>query len=127
MKHIQYNKSAKISRFIMLISNNWIEEQWPSVSFLDPRVHKRVINIASAMLRHPTASLPGRFSMQKEIKGCYRFLNNKTVNHQMLQRQHYNNVLTEATSTSGRILFIQDGSELIYNNLNWTDVTLPLP
>ena len=38
----------------------------------------------------------------------------------MLQRQHYENVIKEASSAPGRILFIQDGSELIYNNLKWT-------
>jgi hypothetical protein len=106
----------------MSCSNKWIEKQWPSFTFLDPRLHKRVLNIASAMLKQPTASLPGRFTEQKEIKGCYRFLNNKAINHQMLQSQHYSNVLTEAALASGRVLFIQDGSELIYNNLNWTDL-----
>ncbi len=106
----------------MLDSNKWVEKQWPSFIFFDPRLHKRVLNIATAMLKQPTASIPDRFSMQKEIKGCYRFLNNKAVNHQMLQHQHYSNVLTEASSAPGRVLFIQDGSELIYNNLKWTDL-----
>jgi Transposase DNA-binding/Transposase DDE domain len=106
----------------MLDSQKWVELQWPSHSFFDPRLHKRVINIASAMLKNPKASIPGRFSLPKEIKGCYRFLNNKAVNHHMLQRQHYENVLTEAASEPGRVLFIQDGSELIYNNLEWTDL-----
>lgn len=106
----------------MLNYNNWIEKQWPSFRFFDPRLHKRVINIASAMLKKPTASIPERFSLQKETKGCYRFLNNKGINHQMLQRQHYENVLAEAASQPGRVLFIQDGSELLYNNLKWTDL-----
>ncbi|MFS8564402.1 MAG: hypothetical protein LVR00_08925 [Rhabdochlamydiaceae bacterium] len=74
------------------------------------------------MLRLPSASIPKRFEVQKEIKGCYRFLNNKAVNHQMLQGEHYKNVLAEAASAPGRVLFIQDGSELIYNNLKWTEL-----
>ena len=106
----------------MLGSRNWIEKQWPSFIFFDPRLHKRMLNVASAMLNQPTASLPSRFSEQKEIKGCYRFLNNKAINHQMLQSQHYRNVLAEAALVPGRVLFIQDGSELIYNNLKWTDL-----
>ena len=40
----------------------------------------------------------------------------------MLQRQHYENVLKEASSAPGRVLFIQDRSELIYNNLKWTNL-----
>jgi len=106
----------------MLDFKNWVEKQWPSYLFFDLRHHKRVVNIANAMLTHPSASIPARFEVQKEIKGCYRFLNNKAVNHQMLQREHYKNVLVEVASATGRVLFIQDGSELIYNNLKWTDL-----
>lgn len=106
----------------MLDYQNWVEKQWPSYLFIDLRHHKRVVNIALAMLKQPSASIPARFEVQKEIKGCYRFLNNRAVNHQMLQREHYKNVLAEAASVPGRVLFIQDGSELIYNNLKWTDL-----
>ena len=106
----------------MIDSNFWINQQWPSFAFFDPRLHNRAINIASSMLKLPTASIPERFQLQKEIKGCYRFLNNKTISHQMLQSQHYKNVLTEAASVSGRVLFIQDGQlweieELIFFHL----------
>ena len=106
----------------MLDFKSWAEKQWPSSLFFDPRHHKRVVNIALRVMKHPKASIPGRFPLQKEVKGCYRFLNNKAVNHQMLQREHYRNVLAEAASAPGRVLFIQDGSELIYNNLKWTDL-----
>lgn len=106
----------------MLDAKKWAEAQWPSMSFLDPRLHKRAVGIALAILNRPTASVPERFSLQKDLKGCYRFLNNKAINHQMLQRQHYENTLKEAALEKGRVLFIQDGSELIYNSLKWTDL-----
>ena len=106
----------------MLNHNQWIEKQWPSYSFFDPRLHKRAINIANAIIDNPTASLLDRFEFTKEIKGFYRFLNNKSINHQMLQNQHYENVIKEASSTSEKVLFIQDSSELIYNNLKWVDL-----
>ena len=79
-----------------LDSKIWVEKQWPSSSFFDPRHHKRALTMASAMLRYPTTSIPDRFSLQKDIKGCYRFLNNKVIDHQMLQQQHYANILQEA-------------------------------
>jgi hypothetical protein len=107
---------------IMLDYSTWVERQWRSHTFFDPRLHRRVINIAQAMIKNPKASIPERFNLQKDVKGCYRFLNNRAVNHQMLQRQHYENVLKEATAAEGRVLFIQDGSELIYNNLKWTNL-----
>lgn len=106
----------------MLNHKAWVSKQWPSHMFFDLRHQKRVLNIALAMLKLPSASIPKRFEVQKEIKGCYRFLDNKAVNHQMLQGEHYKNVLAEATSAPGRVLFIQDGSELIYNNLKWTEL-----
>jgi hypothetical protein len=105
-----------------LNSEQWAKLQWPSVSFFDPRLHKRAVNIAGAILKQPKNSILGRFSLQKDVKGCYRFLNNKAVNHQMLQRQHYENVLKAAVCARGRVLFIQDGSELIYNNLKWASL-----
>jgi Transposase DNA-binding/Transposase DDE domain len=107
---------------IMLDSERWAHEQWPSTSFCDPRLSRRAVNIALATLKQPTTSIPGRFSLRKDVKGCYRFVDNKAIGHQMLQRQHYANVLKEATSATGKVLFIQDGSELIYNNLKWTDL-----
>ena len=107
---------------VMLDSERWVQEQWPANSCCDPRLSRRAVNIALATLRQPTKSIPGRFSLQKDVKGCYRFLGNKAVGHQMLQQQHYENVLKEAASETGRVLFIQDGSELIYNNLKWTDL-----
>lgn len=106
----------------MLDVRSWAERQWPSLLFFDPRLQKIAVNIATAMLTLPSASIPERFSLQKEIKGCYRFLNNKTLSHSMLQQQHYENSLDEARLASGRVLFIQDGSELIYNRLNWTEL-----
>ena len=84
----------------MLNHKDWASKQWPSHIFFDHRHQKRVLNIALAMLRLPSASIPARFEVQKEIKGCYRFLNNKAVNHQMLQCEHYKNVLAEAASLS---------------------------
>lgn len=102
----------------MLNLECWAQEQWPTISFFDPRLSKRAVNIAVEILKQPMNSLPGRFSLQKDVKGCYCFLSNKAIRHQMLQRQHYENVLKEAASVPGRVLFIQDGSELIYNNLN---------
>ena len=40
----------------------------------------------------------------------------------MLHSEHYKNVLAEPASAPGRVLFIQDGSELIYNNLKWIEL-----
>jgi transposase-like protein/DDE family transposase/transposase Tn5 family protein len=104
----------------MLSKKEWVEKQWPSSMFFDPRIHKRVIKIGVSLLSFPDRSLPKRFSSSAEIKGCYRFLNRSDMDHQTLQAQHYENTLQEARQANGNVLFIQDGSELIFNNHEWT-------
>lgn len=42
------------------------------------------------------------------------------MNHQKLQAGHYENVRQEAITSNGKVLFIQDGSELLYNSHKWT-------
>ena len=42
------------------------------------------------------------------------------MTHKKLQLTHYENVRKEALESSGKVLFIQDGSELIYNSHEWT-------
>jgi hypothetical protein len=104
----------------MFSAQKWIEKQWPSMMFFDPRVHARAIFIALACVRFPTASIPERFKSFSAIKGCYRFLDRKDMGHQKLQSGHYDSVRMEALASEGRVLFIQDGSELLYNNHKWT-------
>lgn len=103
-----------------MLNCTWIENQWPSKIFMDPRLHKRTIKIAKAFLEFPDRSIPKRFSSIAEVKGCYRFFNQSQVNHQMLQSIHYENTQEEALKPDGKVLFIQDGSELTYNTHRWT-------
>lgn len=42
------------------------------------------------------------------------------MNHQKLQSSDYEIVSQEALASSGKVLFIQDGSELLYNSHKWT-------
>jgi len=104
----------------MLNLPEWIEKQWPSTMFFDPRIHERTVFIAQACMRFPTGTIPERFESFGAVKGCYRFLNRKDMNHQKLQSAHYKNVRQEAIVSNGKVLFIQDGSELLYNSHKWT-------
>lgn len=104
----------------MFNAQEWIEKQWPSMMFFDPRVHARAIFIALACVRFPIASIPERFKSFSAIKGCYRFLDREDMNHQKLQSGHYDYVRQEAIASKGKVLFIQDGSELLYNSHKWT-------
>lgn len=104
----------------MLSSKDWIEKQWPSKIFFDLRVHKRVLLVAEACLNFPDRSIPKRFQSAAATKGCYRLLSRPDMGHENLQKAHYENVREEAVAATDRVLFIQDGSELIYNSHPWT-------
>ena len=104
----------------MLNLQEWIEKQWPFIMFTDPRVRERAVFIAGACMRAPRATIPERFESAGAVKGCYRFLNRTDMNHEKLQSTHYKNVRKEAMESPGKVLFIQDGSELLYNSHKWT-------
>ena len=104
----------------MLNFQEWIEKQWPSTMFFDPRIHERTVFIAQACMRFPTGSIPERFESFGAVKGCYRFLNRKDMNHQKLHSGHYEFVRQKALESKGKVLLIQDGSELLYNSHKWT-------
>jgi hypothetical protein len=104
----------------MLSKKEWVENQWPSTMFMDPRLHKRAVKIGEAFLNFPDRSIPKRFSAWGDVKGCYRFFSRQEMDHQSLQKPHYQNTLEEASRASEKVLFIQDGSELIYNDHPWT-------
>jgi hypothetical protein len=104
----------------MLSRKEWVEKQWPSIMFMDPRLHKRAVKIGEAFLDFPDRSIPKRFPNWGATKSCYRFFSRPEMNHQSLQKPHYQNTLEEASQVSGKVLFIQDGSELIYNSHVWT-------
>ena len=103
----------------MLYRQEWIEKQWPSKMFMDPRIQKRVVVIASACLNFPDRNIPGRFQSTAAAKGCYRFLSRTDMNHEKLQASHCENTREEALNSKGPVLFIQDGSEFIYNTQKW--------
>jgi len=104
----------------MLYTQEWIEKQWPSKMFMDPRIQKRVVIIAMACLNFPDQNIPGRFQSTSAAKGCYRFLSRTDMSHEILQTSHSENTREEALKTTGPVLFIQDGSEFIYNTHKWT-------
>ncbi len=68
----------------MLNHKEWIEKQWPSMMFFDPRIHARAIFIALTSISFPTSSIAKRFQSLSATKRCYRFLDRKDMAHQKL-------------------------------------------
>ncbi len=103
------------------MDDQWIQKQFENVNLKDTRLQKRAVIIAKACAEHPSALLPGRFEDWAGLKAAYRFCNNPKATHQKLQQPHYENVLHEARSCEETVLFIQDGSELLFNSHPWTN------
>lgn len=98
----------------------WIHQQFTNVDMNDPRLQRRAVDIAQSCAEHPEKSLSGRFSDWAGLKAAYRFFSNPKATHQTLQQPHYKEVLEKARWSEELVLFIQDGSELLFNSHLWT-------
>jgi hypothetical protein len=102
------------------MNSQWIHQQFAGINVDDARLQKRAVMIADSCAKHPEQSLPGRFEDWAGLKAAYRFFNNSKITHQTLQQVHYQEVLEKARWSNKLVLFIQDGSELLFNSHRWT-------
>jgi len=102
------------------MNNQWIHQQFAKVKMNDPRLQKRAVMIAQDCAEHPEKSLSKRFEDWAGLKAAYRFFSNPKATHQTLQQPHYQEVLEKARWSEELVLFIQDGSELLFNSHPWT-------
>lgn len=97
-------------------NKEWVVKQWAGAELGDERLTKRAIKIGEACLTTPDGSLPQKFGSWGDMKGAYRFFDSEGVSHEALQKVHNKNVREMAAKSDQMVLFIQDGSELIYNS-----------
>ena len=102
------------------MSAMWVKEQWENSNFGDSRLNDRAIKIGQACLEKPNGTLPKKCTKWADLKGAYRFFDSDKISHESLQEAHNKNTLAEATKVDGVALFIQDGSEIEYNDHPWT-------
>ena len=86
----------------------------------DKRLRKRAVRIAQGCAEHPDKLLPKRFEDWAGLKATYRFFSHPQASHQTFQQPHYQEVLEKARWSEELVLFIQDGSELLFNSHPWT-------
>lgn len=103
------------------MTNDWAERQWGQAPLGDKRLQKRAVKIGEACLRLPDRTLPKKFGTWGDTKGAYRFFNSLSVSHEALQREHNKNVIEMASKSPLSVLFIQDSSELSYNDHPYTN------
>ncbi len=99
-----------------IMKPEWVQQQFANLDLSDIRLVKRAIWIALCCSMNPEGSLPERFGEGAGLKAAYRFFDNPKVSHQALQQSHYQEVLNKARWSTNLVLFIQDGSELLFNS-----------
>jgi hypothetical protein len=102
------------------MKEQWIDEQFSRINVGDTRLQKRAVDVAIGCAEHPEESLAGRFDKWADLQGAYRFFSNPKITHQALQQPHWDQVLEKARFSEETVLFIQDGSELLFNSHLWT-------
>lgn len=102
------------------MKRQWVCDQFSKIDVRDRRLQNRAVDIAEGCAKRPEESLAGRFDTWAEQKAAYRFFSNPKITHQALQQPHYREVLEKARYSAELVLFIQDGSELLFNSHPWT-------
>jgi hypothetical protein len=103
-----------------IMKEQWLYDQFAKIDVGDSRLQKRAVDIAIGCAEDPEESLAGRFEDWADLKATYRFFSNPKITHQALQQPHWHRVLEKARWSEELILFIQDGSELLFNSHPWT-------
>ncbi len=104
------------------MEESWVRKQWLNIDLGDLRLNRRAIKIAVACAKQPKASLPQRFDSLADIKAAYRLFDHPSSTHQTIQTPHYQNVIKTAKKSPDPILFIQDGSEILFNSHLYTNL-----
>lgn len=93
----------------------WAEQTFGAVDLGDQRRTRRLVELATASLRQPSASLPTQLGSWAKLKAAYRLLASRRVTHTILQAPHLR--LTRGVAGAHLVvLFIQDGTTLDYTH-----------
>lgn len=93
---------------------NWAVNEFADAELGDPRRTKRVIELATALAQHPTASLPEACGKGAMLKAAYRFFSNDAIEPQDVLHSHIEATYSRL-ATVPLVLAVQDTTEV-----DWT-------
>ncbi len=93
----------------------WAEATFGTVQLGDPRRTRRAVAIAEALASEPGASLPKQLHDRAALEATYRFVHSGQVSYDDLLRPHLQQT-REEMGKSGRVLLIQDTTEVDYQH-----------
>jgi Transposase DNA-binding len=97
----------------ILPSRAWAERTFGRVDLRDPRRTRRLVDLATAMMRRPNASLPAQLRSPASLKAAYRLLAQAAVTPDALLQPHTLHT-RQAAALQACVLLIQDTTELDY-------------
>ena len=95
-------------------AGEWAQEEFAFADLGEPRLNKRVVNIATHLAANPGGTLPQAFADWAELKAAYRFFDNPRVDFQKVVRPHVERT-RRACREPGEYLIIEDSSNLDYS------------
>lgn len=91
----------------------WAQRQFAGVAAGDQRRTRRLVSAATAMMRHPSASLPAQLQSLAALKATYNLLHQPDLTAAAVIRPHTAQT-RRAAARCARVLLIQDGTYVDY-------------
>lgn len=95
-------------------AGQWAQEEFAFADLGEPRLNKRVVNIATHLAASPGGTLPQAFPNWAELKAAYRFFDNPRVDFSKVVQPHLDRTRL-ACREPGEYLIIEDSSMLDFS------------
>jgi len=95
-------------------AGQWAQEEFAFANLGDPRLSKRLVNVATNLAACPGGTLPQAFAEWAELKAAYRFFDNRGVDFQKVLQPHLERTRL-ACREPGEYLIIEDTSSLDFS------------
>jgi len=106
-------------------SQDWAEDEFGSAKIYDPRLKRRLFNLARDFYREPQAPIPEACGSTAETKAAYRFFANKRVTMERVLRGHIESTV-ERIKKHQVVLSVQDTTSLNYTTHEATEGLGPI-
>src|SRR5438128_10271700 len=94
-------------------ADQWAQKEFAFAALGDPRLNKRLVNVATSLAANPGGTLPQAFPDWAELKAAYRFFEQAGVGFEQILAPHIERT-QRACREPGEYLIIEDTSELDY-------------
>jgi hypothetical protein len=96
-------------------AGQWAQEEFAFADLGDPRLNKRLVNVATQLADHPGGTLPQAFAQWADLKAAYRLFDNAAVDYKKVLQPHLERTRL-ACREPGEYLIIEDSSNLDFSH-----------